>query len=224
MIEPQIIYEDENILAVGKPSGLLVHKTSYSKEFTLVDWLVQKYPEIKNVGENLDIRPGIVHRLDKDTSGIMLVARNQKTFEKLKNMFKNHKIKKTYLALVWGIPKEKEKIINLDIGLRGGTIKRTIYNSKYKKKALTYYKVLKSFKDKFNQDISLLEIHPQTGRTHQIRVHLKSIGHPICGDKLYGKKNDDFSRLMLHSLSVEFGLENGKILKLEAEPPQEFKI
>lgn len=224
MIEPQIIYEDENILALNKPAGLLVHKTYNYQQPTLVDWLLKNYSEIKSVGENLDIRPGIVHRLDKETSGIMLVARNQKTFEKLKDMFKNHQIKKTYLALVWGVPKQKEKIINLEIGLKSGTIKRSIYSLKFRKKALTYYKVLKSFKDKYSRDISLLEIYPQTGRTHQIRVHLKSIGHPICGDKLYGRKNDGFSRLMLHSLSLQFGLESGKILKLEAEPPPEFKI
>ena len=220
---PKVIYEDDNFLALYKPSGLLVHKFSKNEENTLVDWLLKNYPQIKNVGDQPEIRPGIVHRLDKDTSGIMLVAKNQKMFERLKNMFKNHEIKKTYLALVWGALKNKIGTITLPIGLKNNSIKRTIYSQKLKKEAITYYRVLKEIKDQNGNIYSLLEIEPQTGRTHQIRVHLKSIGHPVCGDKLYGKKNDGFQRLMLHSLSIEFNPYGFGILKLEAEPPKEIE-
>ncbi|MGC8776284.1 MAG: RluA family pseudouridine synthase [Minisyncoccia bacterium] len=219
MTEPQIIYENENFLAINKPAGMLVHPTTKNEKDTLVDWLIKKYPQIKNVGENPN-RPGIVHRLDKDTSGVMLIAKNQKFFEYLKNLFKKHLIKKTYLALVWGVPKNKSGTINLPIGLKSGTTKRTIYSKKLQKEAQTKYQLLKIIENQNKEKLSLLEIWPLTGRTHQIRVHLKAIGHPICGDKLYGKKNDGFNQLMLHSLAIEFNLDNGKIIKIEAEPPK----
>lgn len=221
-MEPEIIYENNDFLVINKPAGLLVHKTSKNEENTLVDWLIKKYPEIVKVGDSI-LRPGIVHRLDKDTSGIMIIAKNQKTFDYLKNLFKNHQIKKTYLALVWGIPENKKGVINIPIGLKSGSIKRTIYSEKLKKQAITEYKVLKSFKNSNGDLLSLLEIYPKTGRTHQIRVHLKSIGCPICGDKLYGKKNDYFKRLMLHALSLEFNIDNGKIIKVETNFPSFFK-
>jgi 23S rRNA pseudouridine1911/1915/1917 synthase len=219
--EPKIIYEDKDFLAVYKPAGLIVHKTKNKEEYSLVDWLIKKYPEIKNVGDEPVLRPGIVHRLDKDTSGIMLVARNQDTFNYFKNLFQKHLIKKTYLALVWGKPKENKGIINKSIGLKSGTTKRSIHSSKMQKQAITEYKVLKSFKDEKGNLLSLLEVFPETGRTHQIRVHLKSIGCPVCGDKLYGKKDDGFKRLMLHCLSLEFSINNSKI-KIEFEIPKEF--
>lgn len=221
-MEPEIIYENNDFLVINKPAGLLVHQTNKNEKNTLTDWLIKKYPEIINVGENA-LRPGIVHRLDKDTSGIMIIAKNQRTFEYLKELFKNHQIQKKYLALVWGIPKNKKGLINFPIGLKQKSIKRTIYSLKLQKEAITKYKVLKSFKNKKGDIFSLLEVFPQTGRTHQIRVHLKSIGNPICGDKLYGKKNDDFKRLMLHALAIEFNPEKGKILKIETEIPKEFK-
>jgi 23S rRNA pseudouridine1911/1915/1917 synthase len=221
--EPKIIYEDKDFLAVYKPAGLIVHKTKNKEEYSLVDWLIKKYPEIKNVGDEPILRPGIMHRLDKDTSGVMLVARNQKAFSYFKNLFQKHLIKKTYLALVWGRPKEKKGIIDKPIGLKSGTTKRSIYSFKMQKQAITEYKVLKSFKDETGNSFSFLEVFPKTGRTHQIRVHLKSIGHPVCGDKLYGKKDDEFKRLMLHSLSLEFSINNSKI-KIESEIPKEFNF
>jgi 23S rRNA pseudouridine1911/1915/1917 synthase len=223
MTEPQIIYEDDDFLFINKPAGLLVHPANKFKknEFSLVHWLIKKYPEIKNVGEN-SLRPGIVHRLDKDTSGVMVIAKNQKSFIFLKKLFKNHQIKKTYIALVCGIPKKKEDIINMPIGLKSGTTKRTIYSQKLKKEAITYYKVLKVFKSKDGKNYSLLKVIPYTGRTHQIRVHLKYIGNCICGDNLYGKK-DNFNRLMLHSFSLEFSKNKVKRLKIEAGLGKDFK-
>ncbi|MDW8279815.1 MAG: RluA family pseudouridine synthase [bacterium] len=221
-MEPEIIYENNDFLVINKPNGLLVHPTIKNEKNTLVDWLIKRYPEIKAVGDNV-FRPGIVHRLDKETSGIMIIAKNQKFFDYLKNLFKTHKIKKIYLALVWGKITKKHGIINLPISLKSGSIKRTIYKGKLQKQAITKYKLLKIFKNKKGDFFSLLEIYPLTGRTHQIRVHLKAINHPICGDKLYGKKNDNFKRLMLHALSIEFSFINGKIIKIETDIPKSFK-
>ena len=213
----RVIYEDKNFLAVYKPAGVLVHSTQLRiknaelriNEPTLVDWVLKKYPEIKNVGDQPEIRPGIVHRLDKDTSGVILVAKNQKYFEYLKNLFKVGQIKKTYLALVYGRVEPKTGVIKKPIYLKPGTIKRTIWQGKMEKEAITEYRVLKYFHIT-NQDdrrnllyFSLIKVMPKTGRTHQIRVHMASIQHPVVGDALYGLKTNPFGlkRLFLHAES-----------------------
>lgn len=232
----KIIYEDKNLLAVNKPAGLIVHpiklKAKSSKleaESTLVDWLVEKYPEIKKVGDDPENRPGIVHRLDKDTSGVILIPKNQEYFEYLKNLFQTHQIKKTYLALVYGKLEPKSGIIDKPIGIKSGSIKRTVSQKKSKniKEAITEYKVKKNL-NLNGQDFSLVEVYPKTGRTHQIRIHLASIHHPIVGDPLYGHKNPsaDMPRLnhqFLHAESIEFNLEEGKRVKIEAELPGELE-
>ena len=219
MTEPEIIYENKDILVINKPSGLQVHAARVSgapraHELTLVDWLLKRYPEIRSVGDDPELRPGIVHRLDKDTSGVMLVARDQKYFEYLKSLFQKHEIKKTYLAFVAGIPATKRGTIDAPIGIRNGTMKRSVRSAKMAKSAVTEYRTLKEF-----DGYSILEISPKTGRTHQIRVHLASIGHPVLGDRLYGPKNQPAwaDRLMLHALSIEFTAADGKRMKFEAD-------
>jgi len=222
-----IIYEDKNFVAVNKPAGLLVHgfkvtvggEKRHIAESTLVDWFLEKYPEAKGVGDLPRWRSGIVHRLDKETSGVMLIAKNQEYFNYLKSLFKNHEINKTYLALVKGNIKPDSGIIDKPIGLKSGTIKRTVFtkNAKMIKSALTEYKVKEYF-----PMYSLLEVSPRTGRTHQIRVHLASLGHPVVGDKLYGGgKVKDLDRLFLHAYSLEFSPLPGKKLKLIADLPQD---
>ncbi|MEK7149646.1 MAG: RluA family pseudouridine synthase [Patescibacteria group bacterium] len=242
---PQIIYEDENFIAVNKPAGLLVHPTVNSKEKTLVDWLVEKYPEIKNVGDpsagsgQINLRPGIVHRLDRDTSGVILIARNQKYFEYLKKLFQNHLVQKNYLALVFGKLKNEKGIIEKPISLKAGTTKRTVHGGKMEKEALTEYEVLKTFEfiparrslgagenEKGNvKYFSLVKVSPKTGRTHQIRIHLASIGHSIVGDSLYGAKENPLGlkRQFLHAESLEFATEEGKRMRIEAEQPKDLK-
>ncbi len=230
--EPFVVYKDKNFLAVFKPAGLLVHPVATGiknkelriNESALTDWLVENYPEVKNVGDEPEIRPGIVHRLDKDVSGILLVPRSQKYFEYLKNLFQTRQIKKNYLTLVYGKIKEKTGIIDKSISIKSGTIKRTVYHGKDEKGAVTEYKVLK-YLNLNGQDFSLVEVSPKTGRTHQIRIHLASIGHPIVGDALYGKKINPFGlkRIFLHAESLEFSPAEGGIIKLEAELPDELK-
>ncbi len=233
-----LIYEDKNFLAVYKPANLLVHPVKKSKvksqrskvdEFTLVDWVLKRYPGVKNVGDQPEIRPGIVHRLDRDTSGVILIARNQKYFEYLKHLFQTHQVNKTYLALVYGELKPKTDIIRKPIRLKSGTIKRTVWRGKMEKEAITEYKVIKFLKLKLDKEkeqaFSLVRVLPKTGRTHQIRVHLSSIGHPVVGDSLYGPKENpfDLKRLFLHAKSLEFSTAEGRRIKIEAELPEELK-
>ena len=231
--EIKIIYEDENIIAVDKPAGIQVHPDHNEKKNTLVNWLVYRFPEIKNVRDSsvgAELRPGIVHRLDKDTSGVMVVARNMKSFGELKNLFKEHKAEKKYLALAQGILKNKRGIIDSPIARAGNYKKQTIAGRKTRTKireAVTRYKVLKEF-----DGYSLLEVIPKTGRMHQIRVHLFSIGHPVVGDKLYKLKQKlqpfsdsslslEVPRQMLHAESIEFELF-GKNYSFSSPLPDDF--
>jgi 23S rRNA pseudouridine1911/1915/1917 synthase len=233
MIDPEVIYEDKNFIAVNKPAGLLVHRADVrrrvsdigsSVEPTLVDWLLKMYPEVRSVGDNPEIRPGIVHRLDRDTSGVMVVARNQKYFEYLKSLFQNHLIEKTYLAIAFGKITPKADEINKPISLRNGSVKRTVHGGRLTKNAVTQYKVLKYLKDSEGREFSLVEVKPKTGRTHQIRVHLSSIGHPVVGDFLYGQKEQPswVNRLFLHARILGFPSSDGARVRLETEPPPEF--
>jgi 23S rRNA pseudouridine1911/1915/1917 synthase len=217
------IYEDENILAINKPAGIQVHPDSNEKENTLVNSLVAEYPQIKNVHDGTlgaYLRPGIVHRLDKDTSGVIVVAKNKKTLAELKRLFQERKMEKKYLAIVFGQMRDRKGIITKPIARAGNYRKQVIAGAKTKTKirgAVTEYKVLKNF-----GDYSLLEVSPRTGRMHQIRIHLFSISHPIVGDKIYKLKNlkDDLSakRQMLHASDLNFKLFNENH-KFHAELP-----
>ncbi len=226
-----IIYEDKNIVAINKPSGLVVHSDGKTEEPTVVDWVLKNYPETKDVGEPLVLndgkeikRPGIVHRLDRDTSGILLIAKNQESFLHLKKQFQNRTIQKTYRAFVYGRVKNDEGVIDRPIGrskkdFRRWTAQRDIRGKE--REAVTEYKVLER-----GSDYSFVEVYPKTGRTHQIRVHFKAINYPVVCDKLYAPKREcglGFERLALHAYSVEFDLIDGTHLKLEAELPDDFE-
>ena len=227
----QIVYEDDDILVIDKPAGLLTHRVSkINDSSTVVSWLLKYYPDVKNVYNHLGedpeweaMRPGIVHRLDKETSGLIVIAKNQNSFDFLKNIFKTRDIKKMYITLVYGHLKEKSGIINAPIGKYGGRqTTRTVVGRRYlkEKEAVTEYKVLKEYRD-----FSLLEVRPHTGRTHQIRVHLKSIGHPIVCDLLYRTKKmtcpAELGRLFLHAKSLRFDTLSGRALNIELDLPQE---
>jgi 23S rRNA pseudouridine1911/1915/1917 synthase len=228
-VEFEKIFEDENIVVVNKTAGIQVHPDYNEKFETLVNGLIAKYPEILNVQEEnshlSNLRPGIVHRLDKDTSGLIVVARNKKTFNELKRMFKEREVEKKYLAITYGIPTEETGIIDKPLARTSNYRRQTVAGKKTKTKireATTEYKLSK----KLAQDLSLLEVFPKTGRTHQIRVHLFSIGHPIIGDKLYRNKKikaiQFVDRHMLHASEIKFKLF-GKNYEFSAEPPSDFK-
>ncbi len=230
-----VLYEDKDVLVINKPAGLLVHgifnKTGQlHNEPTLVDWLAEKYPETKEVGDKSEEglikqqRGGIVHRLDRETSGAMVIARNQKAFEYLKKLFQGRAVKKTYLALVWGRIHEKSGVIDKPISIKDGTVRRTVFKGKMPREAVTEYATLAHYmrgKDEF----TLLRVMPKTGRTHQIRVHLSSIGHEVYGDKLYGKHKDIFElgRQFLHAQHLEFKTPGGKKISIDASLPSELQ-
>jgi len=229
---PKIIFQNKDLIVVEKPAGLAVHAGVGTSEKTLVDFLLEKFPEIKDIGDDPGVRPGIVHRLDKETSGVMVVARNQKTFEYLKDLFKSRQVEKKYLAVVHGKLKEKEGQVEGEMGrskkdFRKQALVRGKISVRKERYSLTHFKVKKEFENK-----TLLEVFPKTGRMHQIRVHLHSIGHPIVGDKKYtfkeflprrqaGKKISA-PRMFLHAASISFiGPGNEKYF-FESEVPEEF--
>jgi 23S rRNA pseudouridine1911/1915/1917 synthase len=227
-----IIYENDDFLAVNKPAGVLVHRPEKGPKASqtgnvLTDWIKEHYPEAKEVGDEPNLRPGIIHRLDEDTSGIVLIAKNQPAFEYLKGLFQKHEVQKTYIALVHGRIAGRGKI-EKPIGLKSGSVKRSVSapGMKMVKNAVTAYRVLKVLKSGANT-YTLLEVTPQTGRTHQIRVHLASIGHPIVGDALYGRPKEDkklgLARQFLHAGAVEFNLADGSRMKIEAELPEDLQ-
>ena len=221
-IKLKIIFQDKNIIAINKPAGLQVHPDFHEKNNTLVNGLIEKFPEIKTVGDEPSVRPGIVHRLDRDTSGVMIVARNQKTFLSLKQKFKDRDVTKKYLALVYGKLERKRGTIEKPIARAGNYKKQIIAGKKTKTKvrrAVTEYEVTSEF-----NGFSLAEVFPKTGRTHQIRVHLASIGHPIVGDDKYGLKNiipdKRAKRQLLHAGQLSFELK-GKKYDLTSPMPED---
>jgi len=223
---PKIIFQNEDFIVVDKPAGMAVHQGVNTGEKTLADFLLAKFPQIKNVGDDPKLRPGIVHRLDEETSGVMIVARNQKAFEYLKGLFKSRKVEKKYLALVHGKPKNELGKIEGEMGrskrdFRRQALVRGKVSVRKKRYSLTLYKVKKEF-----AGCTLLEVFPKTGRMHQIRVHLHSIGHPVVGDEKYTfkrYKNIAAPRMMLHASSVGFTGPGGEKYFFESELPEEFK-
>lgn len=229
--QPEIILEENDFLLVYKPADWLVHGIYHKGEAkhaeeTLVDWLVRRYPEIREVGDTPAQRGGIVHRLDRETSGVMVIARTQDAFVYLKKLFQSRNIHKTYQTLVWGALKDNAGIINKPISIIDGSVKRTVFKGKMSREAVTEYRVLERYqtKDKKEQ-LTLLEVSPKTGRTHQIRVHLSSIGHSVVGDKLYGKKGTlaGLDRQFLHAARIEFTTPSGKKVTGESKLPAELQ-
>lgn len=225
----RIIHEDKDLIVIGKPAGIVVHGALHTtggqggrmKSEMLTDWLCERYPEIKTVGDDQNVRPGIVHRLDKNTSGVMVVARNQKTFDALKQLFKSREIEKTYLALVAGTPKKLSGTIDAPIGrlMRNRTKRGIGRGITAARAAVTSYRVLERF-----NGWSLLRVRPKTGRMHQIRVHLASIGHPVAGDTVYGGGRahlPGLERQFLHAFSLSFSFPPGRRWHFEAALPDD---
>jgi 23S rRNA pseudouridine1911/1915/1917 synthase len=227
-----ILLETPDFLVINKPAGLVVHGDGKHKEPTVVDWFLKKYPESEGVGEAMEIehagetieipRSGIVHRLDRDTSGVLILAKNQDTFDFFKKQFQAHTIKKKYVAIVFGWPRDERGIIEQPIGRSRSDIRAWTTKSSARgtmRDAITRFTVKKKFEyddpasSAGKQKYALVDLYPQTGRTHQLRVHMAHMGHPIVGDPIYsGKKTTTLpiERTALHAEQVTFKNPNGK--------------
>jgi 23S rRNA pseudouridine1911/1915/1917 synthase len=208
-IELEVIYEDEDCVVINKPAGILSHsKGEFNPEATVATWLGERATEMS--GD----RAGIVHRLDRLTSGVMIVAKNQEAMKWLQKQFSTRKVKKTYIAIIAGELNPSEAVIDMPIE-RNPKKPQTFRAGVNGKSASTLYKVIKS-----NDKYSMVELQPKTGRTHQLRVHLKQIGHPIVGDSLYGGKEAE--RMYLHAKSLELTLPNKERKIFETPLPNVF--
>ncbi len=259
----KILYEDKNLMVINKPSGIAVHADARitDKDITVADLIIDYDKKLEKVGEPMVVeykgkminikRPGIVHRLDKETSGALLIAKNQKTFLFLKEQFQNHTIKKVYHTFVYGhVSDPKASLVTGKRGLINAPIGRSPIDIRMwtagrgarepLREAITEYIVLKRFSDEnlltnttlskggMNQDnkFSYVEVYPKTGRTHQIRVHMRYINHPIVSDPLYRGNMElalGMKRLALHSKSITFRFSNGEIKTVESPLPPDFK-
>lgn len=213
-----IVYEDADIIVVDKPAGLTVHPAPGHPRGTLVNALLAACPDLQGVGGTL--RPGIVHRLDKDTSGLIIVAKNDRAQRALQAQLKEREVKKTYLALVRGVPDPREGIIEAPIG-RNPKNRKKMAVVAGGRDAQTRYRV----KEVVGGGASaLLEVEPVTGRTHQIRVHMAALGHPIIGDQVYGKRTEAVGRQFLHAWRLEFAMPSSKrVIEFQAPLPPDLK-
>ena len=215
----EIIYEDNDIIVVNKPKGMVVHPAVGNLDGTLVNAIMNICKDTLS-GIGGEVRPGIVHRLDKDTSGLLIIAKNDNSHIKMSEQIKNREVTKIYIALVRGVIAENEATIDMPIARSTKDRKKMAVN-RNGKKAVTHFKVLKRY-DKY----TLLQIKIDTGRTHQIRVHMAEIGHPVVGDMVYSNGKNDFGveGQMLHSKILEFKHPiKGKEMHLEAKIPEYFE-
>lgn len=220
-----IIFEDSNLLILDKPSGLVVHPFDYSTEETLVDMLQGSHPEIFTITNPVTLQDGrtmnlggIAHKLDRDTSGVLVVAKNRETFDEIKQQFKNQAVQKIYLTLVEGVIEKDTFTIDGPLGRNKKDYKQMVNPSNPRgelRSAVTDVHVLKR-----TNTTTLVELSPKTGRTHQLRAHMTHIGHPIIGDKAYGSTTDT-PRIMLHAQKITFTLFE-KDYTFESDVPQTF--
>ena len=213
-----IIYEDNDIIVINKPKGMVVHPGNGNHEGTLVNAVLAYAKDLSGIGGEL--RPGIVHRIDKDTSGLIIVAKNDEAHKNLSEEIKNHEVTKIYTCLVRGNISEDDATIDMPIG-RDKNDRKKMAVTEDGKKAITHFRVLKRY-----GNYTLLRVKIDTGRTHQIRVHMAKIGHPIIGDEVYSNGKNEFNvhGQMLHSTYLKFKHPvTGKELELEAPLPQYFQ-
>ncbi len=229
-----ILYEDKDIVAVNKPAGIVIHPDGKSKGPFLTDWILENYPKTKNVGEPVETkdfgtieRPGIIHRLDRDTTGVLLIAKTKTGHSALKEQFQERTLTKKYLTFVYGEIKDRFGIINRPIGRSPNDFRRWSATRGARgelRDAETWYTLLA-----YRAGFSFLEVEPKTGRTHQIRVHFKAVNHPVVCDGLYApekilEKPDalGFKRNALHAYSIEFTNCAGKKVMVKAPVPDDF--
>ena len=213
----EVLYEDDDLAVIVKPRGMVVHPAAGHEDGTLVNALLARLSSLSGIGGEL--RPGIVHRLDKDTSGLMMVAKNDETQTALSGMLKDRRIEKHYLALVEGTLKETEGRVDAPIGRSKKDRKKMAVDPEGREAATEWRTVAEG------RNCTLLDVHILTGRTHQIRVHMRSIHHPVCGDPLYGyEKGTAVPCLMLHAFSLRFAHpRTGEELCFRAPVPEDFR-
>lgn len=223
-----ILYEDPDIIVINKPAGLVVHSDGRTKEPSVSDWFIEKYPESKDVGEKMGEidRPGIVHRIDRETSGCLILAKTKEGHDALKEQFQNREIEKIYHVFVHGNVKDDRGTINLPIGKSASDFRKWSAQrgaKGEKRDAITYFEVLK--RDE-THNVSFVEAKPKTGRTHQIRVHFLALQNPVVGDSLYARSKPkvlDFDRLALHARTITFENLKGEKKTVTATYPEDFK-
>ena len=214
-IKLEIIYQNSELIVINKPHGIVVHPSKGHSNDTVINALLGMDIKFETIlGQK---KPLLVHRLDKDTSGLLLVAKNEKTYNYLTEIQKKRKIKKHYFAVISGVPDKKHATIDASISRNKSHRKKMSVNSKGRK-SLTTYKVIKS-----NNNMSLIELELHTGRTHQIRVHMQALGHPIIGDELYGKKSKLINRQLLHAYKLEFKDNKNNEILVQNEPEKDMK-
>ena len=226
-MELSVIYEDTDIVVVAKPAGAMTHPDGVRDEETVSDWFAARYPESVGVGEpqtlvqgTVIMRPGIVHRLDRDTSGVLVLAKTQEAHAFLKAAFQEREVHKTYLALTYGVPKERSGTIEFPIGRSRKDFRLRSAQPKAKGKmreAVTHYEVISDIGTH-----ALMKVRPETGRTHQIRVHLKAIHHPIVCDPLYAPNHPcdlGLTRVGLHAYAIDIPLPEGERKEFSAPVP-----
>lgn len=236
-MEPTILYEDADVLVIDKPAGLVVHSDGRTQEPSVAEWMLEKYPQSKDVGEpwtspqgEVVLRPGIVHRLDRGTSGAMILAKTQAAYEFLKRQFQDRSTEKVYRALVYGHPAKDHGVIEAEIvRVRSVPPRWGIARDAEAKKhraAITEWNVLERGVDpESHEKAAYVEARPKTGRTHQIRVHLKHLNHPVVSDPLYAKGRPEilgFARPALHAFSLSITLPSGERKTFEAPLPADF--
>jgi 23S rRNA pseudouridine1911/1915/1917 synthase len=215
-----IVYEDDDVVVIDKPAGLVVHPAAGHDRGTLVNALLGRIPDLEGIGG--EVRPGIVHRLDKDTSGLIIAAKNDRALQYLQEQFKARTIKKMYLALVEGIVEPREGIIDAPIG-RSKTDRKQMAVTREGRSARTRYRVMQTYRQ---PDLSLVEAYPETGRTHQIRVHFAWLRHPLVGDETYGRHKAivPVERHFLHAASLTLTLPNGEMRTFTSKLPDDLQL
>lgn len=234
-LTPIILFENDDVLAINKPAGLMVHGDGRNESATLTDWILSQYPALAEVGEparavdgTTIIRPGIVHRLDQETSGVLLIAKTNEMFAFLKQQFQERTMTKQYSAFVWGHINEGSGVIDEPIGRNKNDFRRWHAGRGIRgevREAVTVYEAVTTFTDEKGEPFSFMHLFPKTGRTHQLRVHMKFIQRPIVSDRLYAPTKPQalgFSRVALHATTITFQLLGGQEMTISAPFPEDF--
>ena len=229
-----ILFETPDLLIINKPAGLRTHGDGKSDVPTVVDWIMKERPEIAGVGENMEVdgkvieRPGIVHRLDEETSGVLVIAKTQGSFEYLKQQFKNRTVQKEYHAFVRGHFKETKGVVDEPIGRSSGDFRRWQAGRGTRgevREAQTLWEAVHQFEDE-GEAFSLMHLWPKTGRTHQLRVHMKYLQRPIVSDSLYAASKPKalgFDRVALHARTIAFVGPQEERIEVSAPYPEDFE-